>query len=183
MVRMTKAKNLPSHVIETLERGYPLAAEVSASLPGHRAWVYMCPDIDWWKTQHKKVDGIHRLVPRGKRKRLAIKGYLLRYMELNEDLIKAFHDDTLWEVDQPTVDVRILVKKRPSVLPVLRLWLNDLDSLMSSPASNSGYYWDGPATLFYSLDRWASEVNLWSLESNPAFADRVVLIRHDAGVG
>jgi hypothetical protein len=115
---------MPIKVLNRLELGRSVAAQVPAMLPDHRAWVRVRPLIDaargtWVDTGHTEK----RLVSTGGN---PIRGYEIRYVEVADRLFENPMDISLEDV---SIDQRVEVSSLDELEKMLSRWVTDLSQL------------------------------------------------------
>lgn len=133
---------LPLKVLNRLRLGRDLAARVPETLKNHSAWIYVYPLLDSEKGE--------RIFEAGREQRIvstsgesAIAGFLVRYLEVERQVVEDYHDGRLDEADYPDVDQRYKARTEEELAALLARWIEDFSQLHEP--SSVGYVFDpGP---------------------------------------
>ena len=117
---------LPQHILNRLQLGGDIAAEVQATQADYRAWVYVRPLMEttfqqarerWTRErQYTPVD-------------FSITGYSVRYLELS-DWHRQRADDLDYALREcPTIDLQLCVRDEHALGQLLAQWVHDFSTL------------------------------------------------------
>jgi hypothetical protein len=117
---------LPQHILNRLQLGGAIAAEVQATQAHYRAWIYVEPLMEttfqqarerWTRErQYTPVDFLSQ-------------GYSVRYIELSE-----WHQEREDDLDyalkeRPTIDLQLCVRDEHALEHLLSQWVHDFSTL------------------------------------------------------
>ncbi|MBW3623998.1 MAG: hypothetical protein KY468_11375 [Armatimonadetes bacterium] len=130
---------LPLKLLNRLRLGRDVAARVQARLENHSAWIYVYPLLNPEKGKRVKEPGREARIV-SDRGESAIRGFLLRYLEVETKIVEDYLKGTLDEADYPSVEEFYEVSMEEELAEILTRWIDDF-SLLHEP-SIVGYVFD-----------------------------------------
>ena len=120
----------PMKVLNRLRDGQDIVAEVTPTLPNHRALVYVTPQVDpelatWDKVSHR---WLRVYVEEG-----ILTGYKVNYIEIETKQIDSYFDGYDTDIE-PTTNERFYVTSEHELAVLVSQWANDL-SIFRNPES------------------------------------------------
>lgn len=121
----------PLKVLNKLNAGEDVAAEVTPTLPGHKAWILITPQVDPEKAEWDKVSlrWWRVYVEEG-----ILAGYKVNYVEIEIKQIDSYFSDTEDNDIEPTINERFSVTSEEELAALVSRWASDL-SIFLDPYS------------------------------------------------